>query len=1209
MPRSSSRLVTPFSVGLLVGISLGGPGFAAEPPAKAPAATAASAEDKDQEKERSLREQSIYVPYEKLRKVFEKEGRGVFLPYEKFRELWQAAQDKKAAASEAKPPVGAVITEIQSEATVSKDVVRVKAVVKIDLLTEGWHEVPLRLADSAITEASIGGQPARIVSAGPAGYKLLLEKKGKKPEQVELTLDYAKGISKAPGLNSVSFEAPQVPVSRWRIRIPQSGVKVNVQPQIAATETSSGPGEKQPAPAAAPAEKKPAAEAKKPVPEEKKPALAPAPAQEETLVNAYVGAATTVRIEWTPKAEGAMGLEALASVQAEQRVTISEGAMRTRCQLDFAISRADLRQLALEIPADQKVLNVFDPNVRQWSVEQAGPVQKLAVQLFEPAKQRQPVVVELERFFDQKQQGPLAIPVVKALTVEKALVLGRQQGLVVVQVAEGLRGEVTRSGGLLQVDAAELPPSLAGAPGAFCYRYAAVPFDLQLALEKVQPRILVDSLVEADLQPDRLTLDVLAIYTIQRAGVFRLEWDLPPGYEVRQVRGRAAAGAAEAQVDTHQYDKEKNRLVVNLARKAIDRVGLHIRLHKTLREPDLITPPEKMEKAVQLPVALPQVVRQTVEQASGRLMVYAPESLQVNFDPAKTEGLRTISFAEAVQGVQSMREPAGKPSDSRPVLAFAFDQGPANLALAAERRKPQVTVEQVLVAQIEEAVVKYEATFFYDILYSGVKYVRIDVPEDIAGQVQNVTPGIRKEEFDPPKIKPAKGYKAWRLSGETELVGKKEIKLTWETKIPKLDVGGSIPLEIRRLQPVEVDRTWGKILLSKVETVDIQDEPGKQDGLRAIDPSDVKRVGAAGGARAFEFYGDWALTVTATRYQLQKVKQTSIERALLRMVVTRSNKVNVQALYRMKSAEQRLAIQLPSEAKVDIQPRINGKPVTLEQGAEGFFVPLVETKPEDAFLLEIQYSVEGSGSRLDYPDFPAGPAVQEVLLAAYLPQEWALVGKRGPWTERFSWELDKWWRWKPVSHLAGGETAQGASRALGQSELTRKTEQELFDWLRAGSGPAAALESFPTDGRLYLFSALDPVPSSKGALELTKVREEVLHGLLFAVVVLGGVLLLPTRALVRALVAGVFFIALLLCGVFWPILARQLINSVLGVAVLIVVIVWGLRGVARMPRRPRTPPGPTPAPASTPSQSPPQAPTAAGDQSQSGPQEGGRPNA
>jgi len=57
-------------------------------------------------------------------------------------------------------------------------------------------------------------------------------------------------------------------------------------------------------------------------------------------------------------------------------------------------------------------------------------------------------------------------------------------------------------------------------------------------------------------------------------------------------------------------------------------------------------------------------------------------------------------------------------------------------------------------------------------------------------------------------------------------------------------------------------------------------------------------------ARAFEFHEDWSLTVTATRYEMEEVKRTSIDRAVVRMVVTRSNETSVQALYRMRSARQ-----------------------------------------------------------------------------------------------------------------------------------------------------------------------------------------------------------------------------------------------------------------------------------------------------------------
>ena len=115
--------------------------------------------EKKEDQETLIREQSIYIPYEKLRKVFEKEGRGVFLPYEQFQELWKAARESSKPAAEQKPPVGALITEIESEATVAKDVVQVTAKLKIELLAEGWNQIPLRLADAAITKATLGWTP------------------------------------------------------------------------------------------------------------------------------------------------------------------------------------------------------------------------------------------------------------------------------------------------------------------------------------------------------------------------------------------------------------------------------------------------------------------------------------------------------------------------------------------------------------------------------------------------------------------------------------------------------------------------------------------------------------------------------------------------------------------------------------------------------------------------------------------------------------------------------------------------------------------------------------------------------------------------------------------------------------------------------------------------------------------------------------------
>lgn len=107
-------------------ILAGGLAWGQQPAATGEPGPAPAAEQS--EPDHPLREQSIYIPYENLRKTFEKQGRGVFLPYEKFRQLWDAARAAEAGAGEGERRRTALITEIDSEASVRNDVVEVRDV-------------------------------------------------------------------------------------------------------------------------------------------------------------------------------------------------------------------------------------------------------------------------------------------------------------------------------------------------------------------------------------------------------------------------------------------------------------------------------------------------------------------------------------------------------------------------------------------------------------------------------------------------------------------------------------------------------------------------------------------------------------------------------------------------------------------------------------------------------------------------------------------------------------------------------------------------------------------------------------------------------------------------------------------------------------------------------------------------------------------------
>jgi len=1052
----------------------------------------------------AVKEQTIYIPYKKLREVFEREGRVVFMPYDKFLELWRDRLEKLPTPPEVRPPVDSVISEITNVATVSKDVVTVKATLSIEVLKEGWNEVPLRLSDAAITKATLDGKPARIIFDRTQGYKLLVEKTGKPPQTLTLALEFAKTYSKAPGQNSVSFQAPQAPVSRWEVHVPGPGVKINIRPLLASTEVPFG--------------------------EE----------ATETVVWAFVGAAPSVQINWTPKAEGAKGLEALASVKAQQEIDIQEGVSRTVARMAYSISRAKLSTLTVEVPADQKVVNVFDPNVREWSVQPAGDKQRITVELFEPAEGTQNLTVELQRF---AANGILSIsaPVVEAVSVS------RQQGVVVVRVAEGLRAEAAKRTGLLQVDAKELPAPLSGRKWQFSYRYATLPFELVLSVEKILPHIETDSLVEVHLQPEEMTLDMLAVYTVERAGVFRLELDIPAGYEVRDVRGWNTKGMSSAAVDTHHLEgPDKTHLVVNLSRKAMGRVGVAVQLHRALHEPDLLSP---TGRSVSVPVVLPRVSPEGIVRRAGRVIIYAPESLRVN--PGEPKGLRSIPFAEAVKDMRSTHNA----TKERPVLAYAYTDETTSLSLAAERRKPHVTARQLLTARIEPGVVTYDVRLFYDILYSSVKSLRLDVPKDLADDIRILTSGVRHEAADEENAPKdlAEGYVAWTLTGETEFIGSREIHLRWEKKIDKLDVGKSVSLAIPRLIPMDVDRAWGQIVLAKVETIDVRPPEELPESLRPIDPQHdlMNNRKVSGAARAFEFHKDWQLTVTATCYKLQDLKRTSIERALVRMVVTRSNVTSVQAIYRMRSQQQRLHMELPGKVSFDTDPlRINGRPVTLEQRGTKeniVSVPLVGQNPDEPFLLELRYTLTDAGHLFELPVFPEDPAVLKVRLSVYLPKELAYLGSIGPWTDELYWRVRGFSHY-PIARLHAGK---------------------LIDWVSEGVNiDKTTLTSFQTDGSHYLFSTLRPLPD--GSLRVVTLNHKALNVLVFILFIGGGVVMLFIPRTTAALAIGLTVVGFVLLAVFLPTLTRQIVDGYLIAWVLIVLVLWLLWYLVIVrPRRPK----------------------------------------
>lgn len=1155
-------------------------------------------------KTETVREQTIYIPYEKLRKTFEKSGRGVFLPYEEFRELWDAAQaaKEKPTPVAVDSPVPFMISETLNEANISEEIVQVETLVRIELLKEGWSEIPLRLNNVAITKATIGEEPAKLRGSAETGYTLLIEgKRGessaetnaetpKTPfsQSLELKLHYAKAIEKSPGRNGVAFEVPQAPISRWKVRVPESGVKIDFFPLIAATEIQAKAATLESKEEETPQEQQEG----ETVTETPAEAAPKSPESNETVLLAFAGGTSTVRIGWTPKTEGATGLDALTSVQIEEKVQIEEGLVRTEARLDYTISRSQIERLAIEVPADQKVVEVFDANIRQWSVGARENSQVINIELFEPAKERQRIVLKFEKYTGEDSENAsesadsndsgntnrktsIAAPLIKALDV------ARQQGMLLVSSSEELNLEVSKSLGLLQMDTAELPQALRNVNWDYAYRISGANYSLEISTEKVLPRITAATQSQLTFNVDRgsVFMNVTALYDIERSGVFQLTCDVPDGYQVTSVHGTEirwnnASGAHHyqaAQVDSHHLSplpvKEGEKathqlLTVNLSRKAMGKVAFVLQLTKAVPSLELKQGEQSDDNQVgaDVEIVTPRITGRFVQSCEGRLGVQVAPNLRLT--QKNLLAMQSLPVEQLRIGwIGNM--PAF-------VLAYAYAQESGTVELNIERRKPHVTIRQTLQVRVENGVARFTDKIDHTVLHSGVKAFRIDIPQSIAEKVRSQNPNVRDVKMTPQPKDLAEGYVAYSFETGSDFLGNGQFTLSWEEELKQLDVGKKVTITVPRLQPRNVDRSFGQILISKAPTLDLS-ETETTSGLRAIDPQhDVNPADQIpDAAAAFEFFDDWSLELLATRYKNEQLKKTSIERGVLQIVSVRNSKnLTARAMYRIRSVKQRLGLELPESALIN-DVRINGNAVSLESdpNSEGkrYMIPLNSATPDTPFALELRYTYPGSTAKLEIPQFPGEaisyddtetqpeskpaprevPAIQEMNLFVYLPEDEALTHYTGPWSPHFRYSY--------------GFPTMRVDNDRDSSEIISKI------LLGANSS------HFPVAGSLYMFSTLQPEDSPQSALRISSAKANHVKIAVHGLIIMIGLLLCPLGWPRRLQITLALAIAVVLWAIFYPSLASFLWEQVVfGQTLVLVLMLWCLVSLVRLFRKVRT---------------------------------------
>jgi hypothetical protein len=188
-------------------------------------------------------------------------------------------------------------------------------------------------------------------------------------------------------------------------------------------------------------------------------------------------------------------------------------------------------------------------------------------------------------------------------------------------------------------------------------------------------------------------------------------------------------------------------------------------------------------------------------------------------------------------------------------------------------------------------------------------------------------------------------------------------------------------------------------------------------------------------------------------------------------------------------------------------------------------------------VVELRYTYGGSGGDLRVPSFKDDEtAVQQVYLAAYLPEEQQLLGYTGPWTpeNRDAWPPD---------------------------DSPRGNDEHLLTQLRQDVAGCDTLgRDFRTDGNLYVFSSLRPTKDD--SLRLVSMNRSGLNVLIFLLVAIVGVLLTARPVGDRLWYLAAMVVAIVLIAVLMPTLHKAIFNTTLWSAIGLLLIVWLVRFLA-----------------------------------------------
>jgi len=712
-----------------------------------------------------------------------------------------------------------------------------------------------------------------------------------------------------------------------------------------------------------------------------------------------LGPADEIMLQARPLQRDATNEETRFFVETNDLYLPGPGVVSGRHRVAVRPSRGVVKELTVLVPAGFTVGDVTDGPVGSWRFNPETRELKVGI---EPAQE------QAFAFSIGTQRGTATLPV--DLTLEPVKVQGSAGavGLLGLGFGDEAQAEAVNAKGMSAVNlddfgAQLLPHDREGRALAVmhrAYRHTGGDASLTLKVTPVAPDLRAEMKQTLSLGDDRMVLAVDLMASITRAGLFKLEVEIPSGFEVESVTGAALAHWAEATVD------------------GVRLLNLHLN-GRTLGEQAFAITLAAPFPGAQASWVVPRVSLRGAARQTGTLTVVPDRGLQV----------RAVSRTNVSQ--LDPRE-AGVPRPG--ALAFKLFQADWSLALAVAKLEAWVTTQVLHEVTLREGQTLSRVRLAYRIDNAAMKALRVRIP----GLDEKAVATVRASGAAVGDFIPVVGEEGlWEIRFQRGVAGETAVDIEFQqTAGNSVTVAPLTPLEVRQASYFVALRTGGRLEM---------ESPALPRGWQRSDwgvvPQNLRHAFSAQTPaavfRAAEVEGP--LAVNLKRHNLEKTQNLRVERGSLTTLVSPDGASLTAVDLNVRVAEKgTLRLELPAGADLyNVLVNEDGVPL-VKDGAKWLFHVHPAPEGDRPASVRFVYAMNGRGTVLEGPrlDVP----LENLTWRVILPEGWKLAKHHG------DFELEEQSR-KVVQEDYRSYVSR--QRAAGKQEAVALLDQANL-WMQAG---------------------------------------------------------------------------------------------------------------------------------------------------------------